>query len=707
MLTQVKTTHEVFHQPQRIQVPLFQRRYVWNENEQWSPLLDDLLLIAEVLLQGKEAKPHFLGAIVLQQRAHEIDGLPTRIVIDGQQRLTTLQILINALYQCSKEVGLEDVSLRLQDLVFNPKHYAKNMSDQIKLTPTNRDRHIFQKVLSENASPAESETVSNNIESANSFFHFAFKSWINFDSDQNSPNATVVRSRAEALANAVSYFFNFVVIDLAMDDDAQMIFETLNARGTPLSPADLIKNLLFQKIEKQSDASELHEKYWEPLENEFWEKEISSGRMSYPRLSLFINQWLISKLHKEITYRRLFSEFRKYLDSRGTDIRELLKDIYENARIYENAHLRSYIPEGDLSAVEIFVYRLNNLESDVFKPLLIWLLDSSREKVPLEEIQKFTSSLESWMVRRVATKANTKNYNKFMVELLKNLESSDRLKAGSVLEELLAKQTSYLSHWPSDKEVTHVLKTYPLGWRITRARLRVILEAIEDSLRGWGNETTVHEQRMRRYSSTVEHIMPKAWEKNWNSVANDSERKFRDNMIQTLGNFTLASRRLNSRLSNGPWEVKRQALADAQLTSLALNKDVVSEPEWNESKIEERTLRLVEEFIRYWPVPNDKLPKDFKSPNLEVTKLSESESRVGERWSLAEESALQEEWSQGLSIEEISGLHQRRTGGIMVRLKTLDLLAEEATIEDADRIQSGKSETVRSESTLGPSERSM
>ena len=248
------------------------------------------------------------------------------------------------------------------------------MSDQIKLTPTNRDRDIFQKVLSENASPAESETVSNNIESANSFFHFAFKSWINFDSDQNSPNATVVRSRAEALANAVSYFFNFVVIDLAMDDDAQMIFETLNARGTPLSPADLIKNLLFQKIEKQSDASELHEKYWEPLENEFWEKEISSGRMSYPRLSLFINQWLISKLHKEITYRRLFSEFRKYLDSRGTDIRELLKDIYENARIYENAHLRSYIPEGDLSAVEIFVYRLNNLESDVFKPLLIWLL---------------------------------------------------------------------------------------------------------------------------------------------------------------------------------------------------------------------------------------------------------------------------------------------------------------------------------------------
>lgn len=135
-------------------------------------------------MEGKEAKPHFLGAIVLQQKAHEIDGLPTRIVIDGQQRLTTLQILIHALYQCTKEVGLEDVSLRLQDLVFNPKHYAKSISDQIKLTPTNRDRDIFQKVLTDAASPIESEAVYNNIESANSFFHFAFKSWLYFDSDQ-------------------------------------------------------------------------------------------------------------------------------------------------------------------------------------------------------------------------------------------------------------------------------------------------------------------------------------------------------------------------------------------------------------------------------------------------------------------------------------------------------------------------------------------
>jgi hypothetical protein len=344
-------------------------------------------------------------------------------------------------------------------------------------------------------------------------------------------------------------------------------------------------------------------------------------------------------------------------------------------------------PSADLSSVELFVYRLNNLESDVFKPILIWLLDPSREAIPAQQIVKFISSLESWMVRRVATKSNTKNYNKFVIEILKKLEKQPRSQAGDFLENFLAEQTSYLNHWPSDKEVLQVLSTYPLGWRITRARLRVILEALEDSLRGWSGSKPSHEQRMRRYSSTVEHIMPKAWEKNWPAVKDEFARKYRDNTIQTLGNFTLASRRLNSKMSNGPWGEKKKALSDAQLTSLALNKDVFSESEWNESKIEERTARLLTEFVKYWAVPNEKLPKNFVSPSQDKNTLTEAEFRVGERWTSAEESALSEEWEQGLSIPDISGLHQRRAGGIMARLKTLGLLSEDATQEDAEKLQ--------------------
>ena len=285
---------------------------------------------------------------------------------------------------------------------------------------------------------------------------------------------------------------------------------------------------------------------------------------------------------------------------------------------------------------------------------------------------------------------NTKNYNKFVIEILKKLEKQPRSQAGDFLENFLAEQTSYLNHWPSDKEVLQVLSTYPLGWRITRARLRVILEALEDSLRGWSGSKPSHEQRMRRYSSTVEHIMPKAWEKNWPAVKDEFARKYRDNTIQTLGNFTLASRRLNSKMSNGPWEEKKKALSDAQLTSLALNKDVFSESEWNESKIEERTARLLAEFVKYWAVPNEKLPKNFVSPSQDKNTLTEAEFRVGERWTSAEESALSEEWEQGLSIPDISGLHQRRAGGIMARLKTLGLLSEDATQEEAEKLQQSK-----------------
>jgi uncharacterized protein with ParB-like and HNH nuclease domain len=672
-----------------MQVPLFQRRYVWNETEQWSPLLDDLILVSEQILSDREPNPHFLGAIVLQQQMHEIDGLPTRIVIDGQQRLTTLQILIHALLECTKEMELEDVSLRLQDLVYNPKHYAKSQSDQIKLTPTNQDRHAFQKVLNGDSAETDLEKITNNIYAAHAFFNYGFKSWIQTGSESQTKNYSPAE-RAASLASAVSYFLNMVVIDLNIDDDAQLIFETLNARGTPLSPSDLIKNAIFQKLAAEEDPSRLYEKYWKVLESPFWEVEVSSGRLLYPRLSLFINQWLISKLHKEITYRRLFSEFKSYLTVSESSAEDFLKDINDNAMIYQQLHLRAADPNADLSSVALFVYRLNNLESDVFKPILIWLLDPSREVIPSNQIDKFISSLESWMVRRVATKSNTKNYNKFVIEILRKIEKQPRSKAGDFLENFLAEQTSYLNHWPSDKEVVQVLTTYPLGWRITRARLRVILEALEDSLRGWNGAKPSHEQRMRRYSSTVEHIMPKAWEKNWPAVKDEFARKYRDNIIQTLGNFTLASRRLNSKMSNGPWEEKKKALSDAQLTSLALNKDVFSEAEWNETKIEARTARLLNEFIHYWPVPNEKLPANFVSPSQDKNTLTEAEFRVGERWTSAEESALSEEWEQGLSVPDIAGLHQRRAGGIMARLKTLGLLPEEATQEEAEKLQQAK-----------------
>ena len=143
-------------------------------------------------------------------------------------------------------------------------------------------------------------------------------------------------------------------------------------------------------------------------------------------------------------------------------------------------------------------------------------------------------------------------------------------------------------------------------------------------------------------------------------------------------------------MSNGPWEEKKKALSDAQLTSLALNKDVFSEAEWNETKIAARTARLLNEFIHYWPVPNEKLPANFVSPSQDKNTLTEAEFRVGERWTSAEESALSEEWEQGLSVPDIAGLHQRRAGRIMARLKTLGLLPEEATLEEAEKLQQAK-----------------
>jgi uncharacterized protein with ParB-like and HNH nuclease domain len=231
------------HKANQFVIPIYQRSYSWDE-KQCQQLWEDILRVGA----NDSVAVHFIGSIVYVEGGQSSVSLQAPLlVIDGQQRLTTLQILIHALLECTKEMELEDVSLRLQDLVYNPKHYAKNQSDQIKLTPTNQDRHAFQKVLSGDSAETDLEKITNNIYAAHAFFNYGFKTWIQTGSENQTKNYSP-HERAASLASGVSYFLNMVVIDLNIDDDAQLIFETLNARGTPLSPSDLIKNAIFQKL---------------------------------------------------------------------------------------------------------------------------------------------------------------------------------------------------------------------------------------------------------------------------------------------------------------------------------------------------------------------------------------------------------------------------------------------------------------------------
>ncbi|MFN5378968.1 MAG: DUF262 domain-containing protein, partial [Ignavibacteria bacterium] len=149
MQTNVRTPQSIFMLPQRLLVPLFQRPYVWNEELQWEPLWRDVERVSNRLLYTPaDAIPHFIGAVVLQARTTNVGDLPEFAVIDGQQRLTTLQILLDALHAQCVEVSATAPAERLHELVENKSAYCKHPEDRYKVWPTNRDRPAFNEVMS-------------------------------------------------------------------------------------------------------------------------------------------------------------------------------------------------------------------------------------------------------------------------------------------------------------------------------------------------------------------------------------------------------------------------------------------------------------------------------------------------------------------------------------------------------------------------------
>ena len=278
-----------------------------------------------------------------------------------------------------------------------------------------------------------------------------------------------------------------VVIQLESDEDSQEIFETLNARGTPLTAADLIKNFVFQRLDLPAAASEsTYEKYWKLFETAFWEKEVGAGRNAMARSSLFLNQWLIAQTAEPIGLREVFSRF-KYFTTHESPVPmdDLLPTIHRAALDYQSWTEAARTRDGGLDRLTLFVYRIGALDSEATKPLLIWLRDPAREPVDGATEERFLTHLESWLVRRSLLRLSTQSYSDLVALLLKELKDSPRQEAAAVTERILQEQTSGNLYWPGDDELRGWLSTAPMYRQLRRGRLRMVLEAIEDHLRGY------------------------------------------------------------------------------------------------------------------------------------------------------------------------------------------------------------------------------
>jgi hypothetical protein len=597
------TPLQILQQPQRLMIPLFQRPYVWGKDAQWEPLWDDIVRMAEALRPNlnNPPKPHFLGAIVLQQRNVSIQSVPHRWVIDGQQRLTTLQIIIDAVQACMEANGLTTPAGRLKNLIENEEEYRQETDDVFKLWPTNRDRDAYREVMG--ATPPIDYTVlthkGERIVEAHKYFSNAAHDYMSGEE---------MSQKANALEIALKQLLKIVVIDLDADEDAQEIFETLNSRGVKLSAADLIKNFIFQRLEDAgADSESAYERYWKRFETAFWETEITSGRLKQPRTAVFLNQFLIARTGDVVTASEVFSKFKEYAINSGLATLDLLRAMHDLAAIYELHVSNSQSSNNEIGPIDLFLYRTQAMDVEVIKSLVIYLLDPALPKIDDQRVIKALAHVESWLVRRSLMRATSKGFNRFVAQMISELLGRDRLTSDEAIESYLGSQTAESTYWPDDDQIREQLKDFRIYRLIPRSRTRMILEALEDHARGYTRfRAGAAEQRCTRNSLTLEHVMPQSWEANW-PIRDGELPEERTRIIQYLGNLTLLTSKLNSRVSNGAWQGvdgKKSAL-HAQ-SSLKLNAEIEDGfgDDWTVNAIKTRNSVLIERVIEIWPTPS-------------------------------------------------------------------------------------------------------
>lgn len=586
----------LFQHAVQYRVPMFQRPYVWNEEDQWQPLWDDVVRLAEQQLGDldREVTPHFLGAIVLEQEPRSMRDVELWSVVDGQQRLTTLQVMLDAAATVVEEHGGDQAREMLNAAILNASSYSEVDPDRIyKVWPTTRDQEAFRAAM-DDATTVPANLVDKPIVKAHAFFAEKARAWV-----EGRPGTT--RDRSLALVIAMLNGLRVVSIYLDSNDNAQVIFESLNHRGTPLLASDLIKNFVFQQASRQRiNPQRLYDTTWAELDADHWRDEVRQGRLRRPRIDVFVMYWLVMKLGREIASDRIYTAFRDYARNSGADIATLGKELADDARLY-----RSFDRLPPTSVPGRFSYRVGQaLDQAVFTPVFLWLMRESNG-VPEAQRDKALQTLESYLVRRALLRLTTANYNNLVLDLLAVLNSVDPATAGDALAAALVSEPSASRLWPDDASVRRELAVQQVYQAQRSSRLRMVLEALEDELRG----RALSEGQECPRNLSIEHVMPQSWQDQWplgdDSSTTDDERSRR---VQRLGNLTLVSGKANSALSNRPWLVEAGEGKSDQLaehSTLKLNAALLrAHPtKWTDDAIDARTGALTERILAIWTRP--------------------------------------------------------------------------------------------------------
>lgn len=612
MKPETHTVQQLFERDVHYVVPLYQRPYVWDEYHQWEPLREDLITLLQHQEDGSSATSwsHFLGAIVLEQEQTAPGQIPCFTVIDGQQRLTTLQLLVAAASFEMSAAGVENDAALLRELVENNPRRATG-TQVLKVWPTNANRSAFQAVMSPDGPPdGHVNDPHNRIDEAFAYFRHQTATYLEGGDEEGSAvlpgdPGTESASRAERLRVTICHLFKVVSITLEADDNAQVIFETLNARGTPLLSLDLVKNAVFHQATRQrQDTDALYEQVWRPqLDDDYWRQERRQGRLHRPIGELFLMHWLTMRVERVTPATELFATFRQTFLEPASDAGALVRELATDAAV-----IRSFDSQPSGTQEAAFFARLAPLDAGTVMPIVLLLFRSA--EVAQDRRRRSLRILESWLARRALMRLTAKNYNRLVPRLVAKLKS-DLAHCDEVLLAALSGGEGEISRWPTDKEFVEFLTTREVYGTVSQPRLAMALAAVEDDLRTTKTEASGTPVTETASSLSIEHLLPQDWGAHWQPTDLDgmprqgeqAERAAaeRNARLHMLGNLTIVAKPLNSAMSNSPWENKREELN--KHTRLLLNARIAKREQWDEPAVDEHGQWLAERLAVIWPGP--------------------------------------------------------------------------------------------------------
>jgi hypothetical protein len=604
-------------------VPVYQRHYEWEtaEDRQLPKLWADLQDETVDRLEKRNAYPHYFGAIIFAEPQNQSFGaVRRRFLIDGQQRITTFQLLLIAIRETARKKGVSRLVDVVNAYLFNEK--SASMLDpnreRFKLWPSSYDRKLYQVIAENTAVKVRSlrpeffykngSLIKGQAPNLLRAYVYLLECMDTFTAERIKDEGDNAETVLDALLSGFLSGFQIVVIQLdANNDDAQEIFGSLNGLGKPLSPFDLIRNDVFHRARKTGEDDEkLFDERWKSFEQPFWTEEVRQGRFKRARADHLVTHAVIAETAREVNVGKIATEYQRYARERGfQSVAEELDILLVHAATYQN--MESSAPTG-LSARIAGVLRIWDLST--FHPLILAI---NARPIDVEDKAALFKVLESYIVRREICGLTTKNYNKVVTGFVKKVQ--DGADALGAFQRHVAELTGDASRMPTDIEIAEACGGRDCYGGIPTPRLRYILEQLE-----YGHRTKFDEATVATANLTIEHVMPRKWAKYWpladgtfapcespveaaaaNHQISDQIKALmeaRQRRIDTLGNLTLLTDALNPSISNGSWEAKRDKISRSLL---AINRDIAEKQSWSEAQIEKRAAKLAEVASRTWP----------------------------------------------------------------------------------------------------------